>query len=121
MGLPGQAVPAGCWLGCPVAIAIGEAILDGVETALVPCRGRPQGAAFTQGKAQGREGTVPTVLFTTPFLSCPGMVGMTERREPPGWKGAKVRGPSSQVCPARGGVWGVRFMRLCLAPVIRGT
>lgn len=36
VGFPGQTVPAGCWLSCPVAVAVGEAILDGVEGALVP-------------------------------------------------------------------------------------
>lgn len=40
MGITHQPVPGGCWLGGPVAVTIWEAVLDGMETALIPCKRR---------------------------------------------------------------------------------
>lgn len=40
MGITHQAVPGGCWLSGPVAVTVGEAVLDGMETALVACKRR---------------------------------------------------------------------------------
>lgn len=54
MGLPRQSIPTGCLLGRPVAVTVGEAILDGVEAALVACRGRRQGL-HSEGKGPERE------------------------------------------------------------------
>lgn len=69
VGLLGQPISTGCWLGGPVAVTIGEAILDGVETALIPCRERQRGLHSQRKEAQGREGPIPTALFSPPHCS----------------------------------------------------
>lgn len=89
MGLPRQSVPTGCLLGRPVAVTIGEAILDGVEAALVACRGRRQGL-HSEGRCPEREeGTVPIPAVPLSFPHCPvGLVGVNGGREPQARGGA---------------------------------
>lgn len=87
MGLPRQSVPTGCLLGRPVAVTVGEAILDGVEAALVACRGRRQGL-HSEGKGPEREeGAVPAVQLSLPHWPI-GLVGVNGRREPQATGGA---------------------------------
>lgn len=40
MGVTHQSIPGGCWLSGPVALSIGEAVLDGMETAFVAYKRR---------------------------------------------------------------------------------
>lgn len=87
MGLPRQSVPTGCLLGRPVAVTVGEAILDGVEAALVACRGRRQGL-HSEGKGPEREeGAIPAVQLSLPHWPI-GLVGVNGRREPQATGGA---------------------------------
>lgn len=71
-GLPSQGVPTGCWLSYPVAVAIGEAALDGVEAALVPCRGSGR-AAVTKATPRW-EGKGSATLCSQPSPSLPAML-----------------------------------------------
>lgn len=88
MGLPRQSVPTGCLLGQPVAVTIGEAILDGVEAALVTCRGRRQELHSEGRRPEREEGTVPVPAVLLSLPHCPvGLVGVNGRREP------QARGP----------------------------
>lgn len=91
MGLPGQSIPTGCRLCGPVAVAIREAILDGVETALVACGGMGQGG-INKGTRPGIEGP----LHSHAVLS--GHHGVRERS---GCGAGKVPGAlgRSQLCP----------------------
>lgn len=89
MGLPRQSVPTGCLLGRPVAVTIGEAILDGVEAALVACRGRRQGLHSERKCPEREEGTVPVPAMQLSLPHCPvGLVGVNGRREPQARGGA---------------------------------
>ena len=91
VGLPSQFVPTGCRLGHPVAVAVGEAVLDGVETALVPCGGGRQGRV--------NKGEVPRGPHTV--LSRPGGRG---RGDPRVQRCGRGRGGLSHPCPAPEGV-----------------
>lgn len=90
MGLPRQSIPTGCLLGRPVAVTIGEAILDGVEAALVACRGRRQGLHSEGKRPEREEGAVPPCGSASRTGLWPGGCEWEERA--PGQR--RCRGPT---------------------------